>query len=240
MLDILQDSSPRHILDVLADVPRGLSTTYRLMLERVCDRDPRSVDRCRKVLHWCVAARRLLTVDELLLALAVSEGASSHEEYDAETDRSDSRRVLRLECGSLIHVLKDNTVQLLHTSLREYLVFQHTGPVGERLLSISCMQVADTVYHIGLLHVRQGHDLEVLEWYERALAGYEKVLGKVHPSTLDTVLNIGGIHVHQGHDPDALQWCERALAGYEKVLGKDHPQTLSTAQWIADIRARVQ
>lgn len=143
MLDILQDSSPRQIQQVLADVPRGLSNTYRLMLERVCDRDPRSVDRCRKVLHWCVAARRLLTVDELLLALAVSEGVSSHEEYDAETDQSDSQRVLRLECGSLIHVLKDNTVQLLHTSLREYLLLQDTSPAGERLMSTSSMQIAD-------------------------------------------------------------------------------------------------
>lgn len=112
------------------------------MFERVCDRDPRSVDRCRKVLHWCVAARRLLTVDELLLALAVSEGVSSHQEYDAETDRSDSQRVFRLECGSLIHVLKDNTVQLLHTSLHEYLVHQDVPSIGERL-PVSTMQVAN-------------------------------------------------------------------------------------------------
>lgn len=143
VLDILHDSSPRQIQDVLANIPRGLSNTYRLMLERVCDRDSGSVVRCRKVLHWCVAAPRLLTVDELLLALAVSEGASSHEEYNAETDIVDSQRVLRLQCGSLIHVLKDNSVQLLHTTLREYLLHQHDGSVGEHEMSISSMQVVD-------------------------------------------------------------------------------------------------
>ncbi|KAL0634817.1 hypothetical protein Q9L58_006250 [Maublancomyces gigas] len=137
------DSSPRQIQEVLTDVPRGLSNTYNLMLERACDREPRAAERCRKVLHWCVAARRLFTVDELLLALAVSEGASSHETYKAETDLPESLRILRLECGSLIHVLKDSRVRLLHTSLREYLVHQDTKPSSEHLKTTSRMKIAD-------------------------------------------------------------------------------------------------
>lgn len=178
MLDILNDSSPRQIQDVLTDVPRGLSSTYDLMLTRVCNGDPRAAERCRKVLHWCVVARRLLTVDELLLALAVSEGASSHEQYDEETDLPDALRILRLECGSLIHVLKDNTVQLLHTSLREYLLYQTRMSSDEYPTTTSTMQLTDvnTVHKdLAMICLRYNQfacfqealDMDQLELYEK-------------------------------------------------------------------------
>jgi tetratricopeptide (TPR) repeat protein len=67
-----------------------------------------------------------------------------------------------------------------------------------------------------------------LEWYQRALDGYEKTLGKDHPSTLSTVNNMAIVFRSQGEYDKALEWYQRALDGYEKTLGKDHPSTLDT------------
>src|SRR2546421_111142 len=88
---------------------------------------------------------------------------------------------------------------------------------------------------VGANFYTQGRYKEALEWYERALAGSEKALGKDHPSTLDTVHNIAVVFDHQGRYKEALEWYERALAGKEKALGKDHPSTLDTVDNIAAV-----
>ncbi|KAF3078608.1 hypothetical protein TWF102_003307, partial [Orbilia oligospora] len=67
-----------------------------------------------------------------------------------------------------------------------------------------------------------------MQWYKRALAGYEKTLGKDHPSTLSTIHNIAVVFDNQGKYDEAMY--KRALAGKEKVLGKDHPSTLAVAE----------
>ncbi|KAF3150476.1 hypothetical protein TWF594_009120 [Orbilia oligospora] len=74
---------------------------------------------------------------------------------------------------------------------------------------------------------------EAMQWYKRALAGYEKTLGKDHPSTLSTIHNIAVVFDNQGKYDEAMY--KRALAGKEKVLGKDHPSTLDTVHNIAVI-----
>jgi tetratricopeptide (TPR) repeat protein len=48
---------------------------------------------------------------------------------------------------------------------------------------------------------------------QRALAGYEKVLGPDHTSTLDTVNNLGLLYGDQGKLDEAEQMYMRALAG---------------------------
>jgi tetratricopeptide (TPR) repeat protein len=62
--------------------------------------------------------------------------------------------------------------------------------------------------------------------YNRALAGYEKVWGPEHTSTLNTVNNLGILYVDQGRHSDAEMMYNRALAGYEKALGPEHTSTL--------------
>lgn len=122
MIDTLEKSSPWQIGEVLKDIPKELSEVYDLMLHRVSGLQVRSVERCQKVLYWCVAARRLLTVDELLVAVAVSEGVSSQEQYDLGCDRTALINLIQEECGSLITIRNDDCVQLIHTSLQEYLL----------------------------------------------------------------------------------------------------------------------
>lgn len=55
--------------------------------------------------------------------------------------------------------------------------------------------------------------------YQRALAGYEKVLGSDHTSTLKTVFLLGDLFSTQRKLAEAEIMYQRALAGYEKALG---------------------
>ncbi|KAF3240645.1 hypothetical protein TWF128_011260 [Orbilia oligospora] len=79
----------------------------------------------------------------------------------------------------------------------------------------------------------QGKYHKAMQWYERALAGCEKVLGKDHPSTLDIVHNLALVFNNQAEYDKAMQLYERVLVGCEKALGKDHPSTLDTVHNIA-------
>jgi tetratricopeptide (TPR) repeat protein len=90
------------------------------------------------------------------------------------------------------------------------------------------LPLSSTVNNMGLVFDNQGEYGKALEWYQRALDGCEKTLGKDHPSTLDTVNNMGLVFDNQGEYGKALEWYQRALDGKEKTLGKDHPSTLDT------------
>ena len=81
----------------------------------------------------------------------------------------------------------------------------------------------------------QGEYRTALEWYQRALEGKEKVLGKYHPSTLDTVNNMAIVFEFIGEYDKALEWFQRALEGNEKVLGKDHPSILDIVNNMANV-----
>ncbi|KAF3922296.1 hypothetical protein ABW20_dc0107567 [Dactylellina cionopaga] len=89
------------------------------------------------------------------------------------------------------------------------------------------------VQNIALVFENQGRYDEAMQWYERALTGYEAALGKDHPSTLATVNAIAIILDNQGKYEEAMQWYERALTGCETALGKDHQSTLDTVHNIA-------
>jgi tetratricopeptide (TPR) repeat protein len=81
---------------------------------------------------------------------------------------------------------------------------------------------------VGLVLNAKADYAAAMECYQRALDGFEKTLGKDHPSTLDTVHNMGLVFHKEGEYSKALEWYQRALDGREKTLGKDHPSTLDT------------
>jgi len=64
--------------------------------------------------------------------------------------------------------------------------------------------------------------------YRHALVGYEKALGKHHPSSLSTVHNLGRLYYGQGKLVEAEEMYKHALVGFEKALRKDHASTLNT------------
>lgn len=91
------------------------------------------------------------------------------------------------------------------------------------------------IYNMGkLYHLQWKHGM-AMEWYERALVGQEKALGKGHLDTLRTAYNTANIFYYEGRYSMAMEWYGRALVGWEKALGKDHPDTLRTVSNIADV-----
>lgn len=65
-----------------------------------------------------------------------------------------------------------------------------------------------------------------VQMYQRALIGYERVLGADHISTLDTVKNLGILYVKEGKIDLAIHMYYQTLAAYERALGLDHTLTL--------------
>ncbi|KAF3271891.1 hypothetical protein TWF128_000417 [Orbilia oligospora] len=93
----------------------------------------------------------------------------------------------------------------------------------------------DYVHSIAIVFFNQGKYDEAMQWYKRALAGFEKAFGKDHPLTLTIFNNIAGVFFNQSKYDEAMQWYERALASKEKVLGKNHPSTFDTVHGIATV-----
>lgn len=114
MLEDLENAkTPQEIDHILAGIPYGIGAMYDLIFQHVFSLESLSRDRCRKILHWIVVARQPLLVDELL---------PSHEAYNLDLERDSQLETIRKLCGSLITILGDQTVRLVHAYLRKYLL----------------------------------------------------------------------------------------------------------------------
>ena len=82
---------------------------------------------------------------------------------------------------------------------------------------LDSLSLSSACHELGLLYSDQGRMKEAEDMYMRALAGYEKVWGPEHTSTLDTVNNLGLLYRAQGRMKEAEDMLLRALAGCEKV-----------------------
>ncbi|KAF3174044.1 hypothetical protein TWF751_005184 [Orbilia oligospora] len=63
----------------------------------------------------------------------------------------------------------------------------------------------DYVHSIAIVFFNQGKYDEAMQWYERALAGFEKAFGKNHPLTLTIFNNIAGVFFNQSKYDEAIQ-----------------------------------
>ena len=75
--------------------------------------------------------------------------------------------------------------------------------------------------------------------YERALRGYERLLGPDHASTLSTVGNLADLLADLNLWVEAKSMYQRCVDGYEKALGREHPRTLRHVNNFAiDLKSR--
>ena len=74
-----------------------------------------------------------------------------------------------------------------------------------------------------------------VQFYNKALAISEKVLGAEHPATATTCNNIAFVYDSQGDYAKALEWYNKALSIREKALGAKHPDTATTYNNIAGV-----
>ncbi len=70
---------------------------------------------------------------------------------------------------------------------------------------------------------------KALEYYGKALAIRERVLGPENPSTAATYNNIAELYRAQGNYVKALENYRKANAVFLSVLGEEHPYTQVTA-----------
>ena len=126
-----------------------------------------------------------------------------------------------------------NHAQCQHLAAHAATALRHSSH-GYRLLG-SGLRLLDS---LGSVLDNSGDAKGALAWYQRALDGYEKTLGKDHSSTLRTVNNMAIVFRGQGDHDKALVWHQRALYGYEKTLGKDHLDTLNTVHNMAFVFER--
>ena len=82
------------------------------------------------------------------------------------------------------------------------------------------------------MYKKQGNYPKALEYYGKALAIDEKVLGKDHPYAATSYNNIGSVYYQQGKYREALKYLEKALKIFKAKLGEDHPDTKKTQGWI--------
>ncbi|KAI5842039.1 hypothetical protein BZA05DRAFT_380199 [Tricharina praecox] len=110
--------------------------------------------------------------------------------------------------------------------------------VRRAIVGLNGLEALAAIHLLGVNLSFDSQYSEALEWYQRALEGTEKALGKDHPSTLTTVLGMAGVFERRGEYDKALEWYQRALEGTEKALGKDHPSTLTAVYGMAGVFER--
>lgn len=106
--------------EVLKKSPRGLFTMYDAIMNRYARQD--NTIKVHLILKHVIAAARPLHIEELALSIAVAEGLRHHEEYDQRGNAAEDGRDLIHNCSPLLLIMPDDTVQVMHASLKDYLL----------------------------------------------------------------------------------------------------------------------
>jgi CHAT domain-containing protein/Tfp pilus assembly protein PilF len=120
--------------------------------------------------------------------------------------------------------------------------YQEAIPLAQRSLAIrekafgpDNLNVANSVYNLGMLNDYQGNYADAEALYQRALAIYEKTRGPDHPNVADAVDSIAYLYKQQGRYADAEPLFQRSLAIREKALGPEHPDVANSLSNLADL-----
>ena len=117
-----------NIQSVLQRPPEGLFEMWQSILQRISN-SRLITKKISDALQLVLAAAQPLSLEELALGLAVAHGLCDHEDYDTREDAMIEGRLIVQESSPLLISMPDNTVQLTHTSLREYLFSQELPSV---------------------------------------------------------------------------------------------------------------
>ncbi|GHU23424.1 hypothetical protein FACS1894172_08200 [Spirochaetia bacterium] len=113
-------------------------------------------------------------------------------------------------------LLKENKEQY---SFAKYLALEESGKD----------EAASYINALGLFALESLADyVMALEFFQKARAVDEKVLGVEHPNTATLYNNIGGAYSSKGDYEKALAFHQKALAIDEKILGVEHPSTATS------------
>ena len=90
--------------------------------------------------------------------------------------------------------------------------------------------------NIGDVYRAQGDNDKALEYYLKALAIREKVLGTEHPDTATSYNNIGWAYRGKDDFATALDYYNKAYHIRKSKLGEKHPSTKESLECINDVK----
>ena len=125
----------KSIWTVLDEIPEGMVPFYQRTVE-IMSRNRRDVDIAKAILLWTVYSVRPLRTLELQQALKLDIGANV----------LSIKKTIEGLCGQLVYVDKNDTVQIVHPTAREFLVGNTTSEYaiskqkGHERLALSCLR----------------------------------------------------------------------------------------------------
>jgi hypothetical protein len=92
---------------------------YDMIIKRLQETlDEDQIRLCRKILKWVTTTKESFTVNQLTVAVAVRK---NDKEIDEGELLFDPRHDIIAICAPLIEILSDDTVRIVHLSVKEYL-----------------------------------------------------------------------------------------------------------------------
>ncbi|KOC12912.1 ankyrin repeat-containing protein [Aspergillus flavus AF70] len=122
LIENIKDIDKTRILDATSDLPKTVDDAYERILSRSED-----CQKARKLLHIVVGATRPLTLQEMNLALILSEKHQSYRELELRSEDR-IRENIRDLCGLFITVV-EGKIYLLHQTVREFLIEKNKPPI---------------------------------------------------------------------------------------------------------------
>lgn len=134
----------------LSDLPKGVENLYASILSEQRLKTGTTIEQQLSILRWVTHATRPLRLIELANILNIPKGESA-----VQASQAKAKAEVRLACGPLLEVLPDETVQVIHYSLTEFLTDprRHVGALGSdlafpvidrdethRIISAACIQ----------------------------------------------------------------------------------------------------
>ncbi|GMG13698.1 unnamed protein product [Aspergillus oryzae] len=122
LIESIKDIDKTRILDATSDLPETVDDAYERILSRSED-----CKKARKLLHIVVGATRPLTLQEMNLALTISEKDQSYRDLELRSEDR-IRENIRDLCGLFITVM-EGKIYLLHQTAREFLIEKNKPPI---------------------------------------------------------------------------------------------------------------
>ena len=114
-------------------------------------------------------------------------------------------------------------------------LLQRAAYIGEQVLGPTHSLVAEALYDLGILYLRQGKYAEAESLLQRALNIREQTLDAGHPQVAASLSGLGRFYLRQGKYAEAESLLQRALSLREQTLSKDHPQVAASLNVLATL-----
>ena len=112
---------------------------------------------------------------------------------------------------------------VLHKDAEAEAAYKRALAIREKAEGEKPIDIAPTLYNLGVLYLDQGKLADAEPLLKRALTIREKALGADHPDVATSLEALGWLYAKQGKLAEAEPLLKRAISTYESTLGANHP-----------------